>query len=80
MSKEISTYFGYTNGYDSGVLRLGNKSLDYVNPRMREPYIHEEIRLRNLLSSRVHGFALTLKTVPRTSRDRPLPAEKKIAI
>ena len=44
MPKEISTYFGYANGYDPQVLRLGNLSLDYANPRMLEPYIHEEIR------------------------------------
>ena len=77
MPKELSTYYGYTNGYDPRVLRLGNMALDYVNPRTREPYIHDEIRLRDSLQ--IYEVTLTPKAVSRTSRNGRLPALKKIA-
>ncbi len=37
------TYYGYEEGYDPRVLRLGNLAFDFTNPKMHMQYIHPEI-------------------------------------
>jgi hypothetical protein len=41
---EEVTYFGYNEGFDSQLLRLGTLVFDYANPRAKKPYYHHEVK------------------------------------
>jgi hypothetical protein len=41
---EKVTYFGYNEGFDSRLLRLGTLAFDYANPRAKRPYYHREVK------------------------------------
>jgi hypothetical protein len=43
--KEKNTYFGYNEGHDHSLLRLGSLVFDFANPRTKRPYYHHEVTL-----------------------------------
>lgn len=43
--KQKHTYYAYNEGYDPGLLRLGNLTFDFANPRLNSPYFHREVLL-----------------------------------